>query len=291
MSSPATVVEKKETSRLLVLGPDAYPNLPPDAAIRLAKAVEQLPTEDNQPVDNILSAHLMHLLTEILNLSWKPLTATGLPRSFLVLANVGLYYTVKGAHVVPDVMLSMDVEPPSGFRTKSDLTYFTWDHGKVPEVAIEIVSPTSGSEDTEKLHRYEYIGVEYYAVFDPLQVLSENVLRTYQLRDGVYQLRPDNFFPKVGLGLTVWAGTYGKIQYDRWLRWQDADGVLIPMAAETITLESERADQEAERAEREAERAERESERAEREAERAAALAAKLLELGIDPDQVFKSAK
>ena len=176
MSSTATVAEKTGPVWPLISGPEMYPNLPPDAAIRLAEAVEQLSTEDNQPVDNILSERLMHLLTEILNLSWKPLTATGAVRTFLALANVGLFYKAREKAIVPDVMLSMDVELPSGFRTKSDLTYFTWDYGKVPEVAIEIVSPTSGSEDAEKLHRYEYIGVEYYAVFDPLQVLSENVL-------------------------------------------------------------------------------------------------------------------
>lgn len=261
MSSLATVAEKIETARPLIGGREAHPSLPLEEVVRLAAIVEQLPTEDHQPVDNIISERLMHLLVETLNVSWQPLTANGAPRSFLALANVGLYYSVKETPIVPDVMLSMDVEIPTGFHVKSDWSYFLWDHGKLPEVAIEIVSPTPGHEDSDKLHRYERIGVNYYAIFDPLQLLSDELLRSFQLRDGVYQPCADPFFPKLGLGLKPWAGTYGKYTYEYWLRWRDADGMLIPTATESIA----------------------------KEAERTAALAAKLREMGIDPDQILKA--
>lgn len=286
MSSLSTVAQKTETERPLVGGRVAHPSLPLEEVQRLAAAVELLPTEDNQPVDNIISERLMHLLTEILNVSWNPLTAKGEPRKFLALANVGLYYALKEPAIVPDVMLSMDVEIKNRVPVKSDLTYFLWDHGKLPEVAIEIVSPNSGGEDNEKLQRYERIGIKYYAVIDPSRVLSDDLLRTFELKNRVYQPCVDDFFPEVGLGLRPWAGEYGKMYLDSWVRWCDADGVLLPMATESIALEAERANSEAERANSEAERAGREAERAKSEAERAEALAAKLRTLGIDPDQV-----
>jgi len=272
MSSLSTVAQKTEPERPLVGGYEAHPDIPTEEVIRLAAAVEQIPTEDNQPVDNIISERLMHLLVETLNVSWKPVNADGAPRTFLALANVGLNYSINETAVVPDVMLCVDVAISVGFRGKMDLSYFTWGYGKLPEVVIEIVSPTPGGEDTDKLHRYERIGVEYYAIFDPLQLLSNELLRTFHLRNGIYQPTTEHFFPKVGLGLTPWAGTYGHKTYDRWLRWCDHHGVLLPTATESI--------------ERETERAEREAERAEREAERAEALAAKLRALGVDLDQL-----
>lgn len=286
MSSLSAAVQATETERPLVGGRVAHPSIPLEEVIRLAAAVELLPTEDDQPVDNIISERLMHLLTEILNISWKPLTANGQPRTFLALANVGLYFAVKKNPIVPDVMVSMDVDMPSGFNAKSDLTYFVWDHGKLPEIAIEVVSQKSASEDTEKLRKYEQIGVAYYAVIDPMKVLSEEVLRTYELVSGTYQQCVDDFFPKIGLGLKQWAGEYGKIYLDNWVRWCDADGVLLPMATESIALAAERADLLADRAQQQAERADLETERADRETKRAEALAAKLRELGVDPEAI-----
>jgi len=271
MSSLAIVAEKAETERPLVGGYEAHPDIPTEEVRRLAAFMEQVQTEDNKPVDNILSERLMHLLVETLNTSWKPLAADGSPRSFLALSNVGLFYSIHESHIVPDVMLSLDVKIPEAFRGKADLSYFTWVYGKLPEVAIEIVSPTAGREDAEKLRRYERIGIEYYAIFDPLLRLSNEMLRTFQLRKGVYESCPNHFFANIGLGLKLWAGTYCDINDEHWLRWCDQQGVLLPIATERIEQEAERAD--------------REAERAEREAERSAMLAAKLRELGVDPDK------
>ncbi len=58
-----------------------------------------------------------------------------------------------------------------------------------------------------------------------------------------------------------------------WLRWWDSDGNLL--------LSGE------ERAEREQQRAEQERQRAERERQRADRLAARLQELGIDPNEII----
>ena len=64
-----------------------------------------------------------------------------------------------------------------------------------------------------------------------------------------------------------------------WLRVWDSDGNLLP-------TDQERADTEAERANAEAERADAEANRADTQSQRAELLAAKLRELGIDPDEI-----
>jgi uncharacterized membrane protein len=64
-----------------------------------------------------------------------------------------------------------------------------------------------------------------------------------------------------------------------WLRWWDGAGNLLLWS-------SEQAEQERQRAEQEHQRAEQERQRAEQERQRAETLAAKLRELGVDPDQL-----
>jgi len=55
--------------------------------------------------------------------------------------------------IVPDVMLSLDVQPADALAGGSKC-YFFWDHGKAPEVVIEIVSNKNGAELGPKLDRY-----------------------------------------------------------------------------------------------------------------------------------------
>ncbi len=82
-------------------------------------------------------------------------------------------------------------------------------------------------------------------------------------------MQAGGWLAKAQIGVTLWSGVYEGVAAT-WLRWCAEDGTLIPTGAE-------RAEQERERAEQERERAEQERERAER-------LAARLRELGIDPD-------
>ncbi len=55
-----------------------------------------------------------------------------------------------------------------------------WEYGKVPEVVVEIVSNKEGGELDHKLKTYARKGIHYYIVFDPLRLLSEDVLRVYE---------------------------------------------------------------------------------------------------------------
>jgi hypothetical protein len=70
--------------------------LPPD--------ISHLVTEDDTPVDSLLSEKQQRLLVTCLYSSWAP----GLP--FLAAANVGLFYGLKLPAIVPDALLSLGVE-------------------------------------------------------------------------------------------------------------------------------------------------------------------------------------
>ncbi|MEM8639107.1 MAG: Uma2 family endonuclease [Cyanobacteria bacterium P01_G01_bin.54] len=178
-------------------------------------------TEDDTPVDNLLSEKQQRLLTSCLY--------SGLKREepFLVMANVGLFYGLYLPPIVPDVLLSLGVKAPEDWRQKKNRSYFVWEFGKAPEVVIEIVSNTIGNELGKKLVKYAQVGVAYYAVFDPLHCLGDEVLQVYQLVGLAYQKQPDAWLAQVGLGLTLWDGEFEGAHYEQWLRWCDETGNLL----------------------------------------------------------------
>ncbi|MEJ7710094.1 MAG: Uma2 family endonuclease [Pyrinomonadaceae bacterium] len=115
--------------------------------IEEAPDVIHLITEDDAPMDNLPSEKQQRLLTEALYSSWS---GPGEDRSFLVAANVGIFSLARGPAIVPDVFLSLDVEIAEDWWQKEHRSYFIWEFGKPPEVAIEIVSNKEGNEDGEK---------------------------------------------------------------------------------------------------------------------------------------------
>lgn len=223
--------------------------------------IEQLVTEDDEPVDSIYSEKQQRLLTESLYAGW---TGPGNERPFIALANVGLFYNINQPPYVPDALLSLDVRLPDDIWTKGHRCYFTWLYGKPPEVVVEIVSNRIGGEEGRKLRDYARIGIDYYVILDPERHLSRDLARVFErCASGSYQRLPSPFwFPKVGLGVKLWEGVY-EDRRDCWLRWVDAQGWLIPTGAERAEQERTIAQQERQRADR---------------------LAAKLRELGIDVD-------
>jgi Uma2 family endonuclease len=253
--------------------------------------VSDLITEDDEPVDNIFSEKQQRLLTEPLLSSWGGPSPN---RPFVAFANVGLFYGVRQP-LVPDVMLSLDVTLPDDIWQKSHRSYMVWEYGKPPDVVIEIVSNQYGGEDGHKFQEYARIGITYYVIFDPMEHVDRGILRAYGLYQGGYVPLQHAWFPRVGLGVELWHGTFEE-RDDTWLRWYDAHGVIIPTGnerAEWERTEKERAlytaEQEYERAEWERTEkeqalltAEQERQRAEQERQRAEQLAAKLHELGVD---------
>lgn len=205
---------------------------------------DEIVTENEAPVDNIFSERQMRLLTEPLYSSWA---GPGEGRPFLALANVGLYYQLRQPALVPDVMLSLDVEAPPDVWAKEGRCYFIWETGKPPDVVIEIVSNTVGEEAGRKMALYARIRVTYYVIYDPLTQIQAMPLRVFVLRDGAYQPVEEGWLAEVGLGLTLWEGTFEGVA-ETWLRWCDRQGTLIPTGAERAATEAQRAEQERQRA-------------------------------------------
>ena len=210
-------------------------------------------TEDDTPVDNLISEKQQRLLTTTLYNSF----VTDFP--FLATANVGLFYRDKIPPLVPDVLLSLRVKVPEDWTQKKNRSYFVFAFGKPPEVAIEIVSNKIGNELGSKIKDYAIAGVSYYVVFDPLKELGETILRVYELRNNIYVDNGNFFLSQIGLGLTIWHGIFESLEYD-WLRWCDASGNILLTGNELAQQEKQRAEQEKQRAEQRVEQAQQQAE-------------------------------
>ena len=231
--------------------------------------ISHLVIEDDTPVDNLQSEKQQRLLVEPLY------SSKVLPSPFLVAANVGLFYKLKGDPVVPDAMLSLGVQCADDFSKKQNRSYFVWEFGKLPEVCVEIVSNDEGDElsvskksqqkgkTTSKKDLYAQIHIPYYVVFDPLkQIQGETEMNRSLLRvwansagryveltppQGINEVEQSVWLEEVGLGLTLWSGQFEEDVTRLWLRWCDRTGQVIPTGAERAELERQRADRLAER--------------------------------------------
>jgi Uma2 family endonuclease len=225
--------------------------------VELEPDVEHLVTEDDTPVDGSFSEKQMRLLTSPLYDLWAG------ERTFVAMANVGLFFNLKRRPLVPDVLLSVNVKLPPNIREKKHRSYFTWLYRKPPDVVIEIVSNSEGREDAENLQIYAEIGVPDYVIYDPDRLLNSEMLRVFRLREGeYYKTEEPIWFSNVGLGLRLWQGRFEECD-ETWLRWVDAKGIPVPTGQE---------------------RAEAADERADAAEERAARLADQLRQLGVEPD-------
>jgi Uma2 family endonuclease len=234
--------------------------------LELRPNVNHLVTEDDTPVDNIFSEKQQRLLTEPLYASWA---GPGPQRTFVAMANVGLFYHLRRPPLVPDMLLVLDAEVPSEIHLKENRSYFVWEYGGPPDVVIEVVSNREAGEDRRKLATYARIGVRYYVIHDPETLLSIERLRVYRLVGLEYQRISEPFwFSDIGLGLRLWEGQYEDLDA-QWLRWFDSTGALLPTGREAKVS-----------AEARAESAEARAETAEARAER---LTEQLRQLGVEP--------
>jgi Uma2 family endonuclease len=167
------------------------------------------------------------------------------------------------------------------------LSYVTWQEGVNPFVIVELLSPGTEKEDLGQTLRtvdqpptkwqvYEQaLRVPYYIIFDRYT----DTLRAFILQADRYtELNLEEtriWMPTLELGLGLWQGTYQNTER-LWLRWYDANNNWV------LTPE----EQEAQRAEQETQRAEQAEQQLIQERQRAERLAARLRELGINPDEV-----
>jgi Uma2 family endonuclease len=197
--------------------------------------------QDDTPLDSFINEKQQRLLTTVFysggDRDRSPVWLQQGNESFIVAANVGLFGSIRQSPIVPDVFLSLNVDAPQEWWDRDIRSYLFWEFGKPPEIAIEVVSPTPGNELGSKLQDYAQLRVAYYVVYDPLRRLGEPGLRVFELRGGSYIPKIDTWFPEVGLGLTVWRGTFEGIN-TAWLRWRYEDGEVIPTGDELAAVKN-----------------------------------------------------
>jgi Uma2 family endonuclease len=222
----------------------------------------------DDPVENIQQPALAAALTDALG------AADRITANMLVAVNFGLVATVQEKLVIkaPDWLLVPNVQPlAAGIIRRS---YTPQLQGDTVAIVMEFLSDEDGNELSlratypyGKLYFYERIlKVPTYVTYDPY----ENLLEVRQLQsNNRYQLQiPDAqgrfWIPEIQLFLGVWAGER-LAQNMNWLRWWNQTGDLLLWPTEKTFL----AQQQAELAQ-----------------QRSQVLAAKLRELGVDPDQI-----
>lgn len=155
------------------------------------------------------------------------------------------------------------------------LSYVMWQEQVSPFVVVELLSPGTESEDLgetrssdesppTKWQVYEQIlRIPYYIVFSRYT----DQLQAFRLIGGHYEpaeVTQGLLVPELSLTLGLWRGSYQNI--DRlWLRWLTAAGNLIPTPDEQVTAAQQQAAVAQQRAEQ---------------------LAARLRELGVNPDEL-----
>lgn len=265
--SPEIIEEANDLKREVYFGRLVSKSVLTDSEIKeYEDFIKEFVTEDDEPVDNPTSAKQQRLLIQTLYSSWQPTTENGELRRFYAEANIGLFARLnpKVDPVVPDALVSLDVNLPEFPHEKKPNSYMIWEYGKAPEIVVEIVSNLIGSELGGKMKKYGRIGIKYYVVFDPDLLLTDDYLQVFELVGEGYQLREDFNLPDTNLNLTLWQGRF-EGHRNQWLRWLDDDGNLLATADEKAAVAAARADIEAERADK---------------------LAAKLRELGVEPNEI-----
>lgn len=185
------------------------------------------------------------------------------------------------APVVPDGFLSLGVQRIAGERGR--LSYaISEENSTVPVLVLEIVSQTYGGEYEEKMATYARKGVLYYVVYSPQywRPCRHEPFEVCRLADGAYvrQSGEPVWMPEIGLGIGRELGTREPWQRD-WLYWYDSAGNRYPVPEEVIEQLRQQVEQLHERLERAEPMLELERRRSQQ-------VAARLRELGIDPESL-----
>ena len=227
-----------------------------DPKIQLPTSTE-LPCSDDIPVDNedqnLLPNYLLFLLQRI----WSA------RQDWFFAVDMAVYHTTgknPRVPVVPDAFLSLGVQRKK--NGESRLSYVLWEENEIPPImALEMVSQTPGGEYDKKMEIYRRLGVLYYVIYNPKywQRDSHQPFEAYRLVDDAYQLQIGEPFwmPEVDLGIGRRLLPIGGLEQEG-LSWFAADG-SPHLSAEEVASQAQ---QERDR------------------------LAAKLRELGINPEEI-----
>jgi Uma2 family endonuclease len=217
----------------------------------------------------------INLLADALYQHWRPRT------DYFAGGNMFIYYSLQQArnrdYKGPDFFVVKNVD-----GTRQRRSWIVWqEHGRYPDVIIELLSPTTKNEDLgpkKSLYESTFKTPEYFCV-DP----DEQSLRGWQLdKTGYVPLATNTQGWLWSASLQLWLGwREGDFQgtHDVWVRFFDPSGTLVPTAEETAVAEHSHAKAERERAEAERERAEAALVQVETERARAEAAEAELARL------------
>ena len=265
--------------------PSWEPNMPPVDLI----------FDDGEPLETYRHRIAMNLLIRSLHNALAP------RNDFFAGGNMFVYYSTQQTKNKdfrgPDFFVVLDID-----GSYSRQGWVVWEEaGRYPDIIVELMSPSTAQIDlTTKKDLYEKtFRTRNYFVYNPF---NPNSLRGWCLDPNQrYQELKKNdrgwlWCSNLGLWLGSW---YGTIQKDTcyWLRFYDSDFnlLLLPEEAEQKRADAEqqradeeqqRADEEQQRADAERKRADEEQQRADTERKRAELLAARLKELGYDPDTI-----
>ncbi|MBI1763596.1 MAG: Uma2 family endonuclease [Acidobacteria bacterium] len=262
---------------------------------------ETLPTMYDLPSEELGQLGMPDLFHEwqarLLSETFQP---PGFAREEIFTASdLNLYYDEQGKSRSrckrPDwfAVVGLPKEKYPGMR----FSYVVWDEAVIPLIVAELLSPSTQRSDLGQAPRDEdnsptkwdvyekWLRIPYYVTFSRYT----DEVRSFRLKNQRYEeVALENgmlWVAEAQLGLGLWRGRY--LGEERlWLRWRDRAGNWIPTPAERAEQERARAEQEHTRAEQEHARAEQERLAKEAAQQRAQLLAAKLRELGIDPDQL-----
>ena len=240
---------------------------------------DDLPYDDGVPMETQRHKWQMDLLIDGLS-TWLDAREDG-----YVNGNMFVYFNL--AQIKNQDFKGPDFFAVVGVPKRERKSWVVWEEGKAPDVVIELLSPSTAQYDkTAKKEIYQdKLRVSEYFWYDPFDAAD---FAGFSLHSGRYEpippteqgwLRSD----RLGLLLRRWSGDYRGIEAT-WLRWATPEGVVLPTAQElavTAQREAAAAQREAAAAQREAAAAQQEAAAAQRKAER---LAAKLRELGLNPE-------
>jgi Uma2 family endonuclease len=248
----------------------------------IQKKVHQVidyPDDDGEPMsDNTLQFKWIVVIKEGLEALFRRIP------SVFVAGNL-LWYAVEGD---PAIRCAPDVMVVFGRPKRRRGSYTQWEEDDIPpQVVFELLSPGNRpGEMTGKFEFYDKYGVLEYFIYDPDSGLLEGWVRAGNHLKPVTEMA--HFIsPQLGIRFEPGEGpdnlTIVGPDGERFLTYSE---LIDQRQAAEIRAEHERQQKELERQQKELERQQKEAERQLKEAEhkRAERYAAKLRELGIDPD-------
>lgn len=219
---------------------------------------DELLSDDGIPMETYRHKLQMELLVD-------PLAAWLANKDAFVSGNMFVYFSphqlknhdFRG----PDMFAVFDVPP--GERK----CWVIWEEGKGPDVVVELLSSSTAQRDkTEKKDIYQNrLRVPEYFWYDPFN--PDDFAGFTITGQGYEPLTFDQdhrlVSQKLGLALVRWPGEFGQVKAT-WLRWSTLEGTMLPTAREQADLAQQQVEVERQRGDR---------------------LAAKLRELGVDPEE------